>query len=108
MKKLFCKILILFDNIHKTFNSKSGINQRKKKQYLKYIFKNNIPIGKSQDQILEILGNDPLIYSNGTWVYEIDMNRAGSKKLQFQIYFDKHQIVSHFIVRKKRKIKKRL
>lgn len=102
MKKLFYKILLFLKSSYKTYN------QRKKTQYLKDLFKNKIPIGKNEDQIIEILGNYSRIYSNGIWVYEVDMNRTGSKRLQFQIYFDEQQIVSYFIVRRKQKIQKRV
>ncbi len=89
MKKIINKILLSLNFGNHQFDShiwKSYPDKRK--VFVEDIVRQKIPIRKNRKQILLIFGNDPRIYSDGTWSYPVEYDISGKTEKLLHLYFD--------------------
>lgn len=89
MPNLINKLLFLLEIGNHQFDSILWkTHPEKRKTLVNHIFKLKIPIGKSEKEIREIFGNDPYIYTSGSWSYPIETDRFGNTLSALLLHFE--------------------
>lgn len=60
----------------------------KRKTLVNHIFKYKIPVGKSKKEIRELFGNEPSIYTSGSWSYPIEVDKFGNTLSSMSLHFE--------------------
>ncbi|KUJ49985.1 hypothetical protein AR685_17355 [Chryseobacterium sp. JAH] len=94
------KIIAYFNLRYKTFDS--GVwksHPEKRKNLIQDVLRQNMAVGKNQEQILMLFGNERRIYSNGSWSYPISFFRDGNPKKFLHLYFNNMNVVTHMRIK---------
>jgi hypothetical protein len=94
MPNLIKKLLFLLEIGNHQFDSILWKTcPKKRKTLVNDIFKFKIPIGKSQNEIRELFGPEPRIYTSMTWSYPVESDKFGNTLISLSLYF-KDEIVT--------------
>lgn len=96
MYKVLRKILLFFDVGYQSFDSNLWKSKpEKRKNLIHDVLRRNLAVGKNHEQVLGLFGDEPRIYTNGSWSYPISFFKDGAPKKFLQLYFNSADVVTH-------------
>lgn len=87
------------------FNSELWQNfPLRRRRLVKYLIDSEMIIGKTEDQIVKLLGIDRKIYTHGVWSYRLPSFMARKSEKYLNIYFNKDNIVTSIRIKIRTKL----